>query len=62
MGNIMRQPAGVMAEGLWLIELLPTLHTKQDLHLADELVGTQTVFLKMFTPLCSKDCTDHKEK
>lgn len=27
----MRQPAGAMAWGLWLIELLPVLHTEQEL-------------------------------
>lgn len=46
MGNIMRQPAGVMAGGLWLIELLPALHTEQDPHLADESAETPTLFLK----------------
>lgn len=40
MGNIMRQPAAVMARGFWLIELLPMLHTEQDMHMADKSVGT----------------------
>ena len=40
MGNIMRQPAGVMARGFWLIELLPVLHTEQELKMAAELGGT----------------------
>lgn len=42
MGNIMRQPAGVMAWGFWLIELLPVLHTEQELKKADESRETQT--------------------
>ena len=41
----MRQPAGVMARGFWLIELLPTLHTEQDLRMADESGGTLAFFL-----------------
>lgn len=40
MGNIMRQPAGVMARGFWLIELLSALHTEQDPRMADESGGT----------------------
>ncbi len=44
MGNIMRQPAAVMAGGFWLIELLPELHTEQDPRMADDLGGTQTFF------------------
>ena len=44
MGNIMRQPAGVMARGFWLIELLPALHTEQDPRMAVESGGTLTFF------------------
>lgn len=40
MGNIMRQPAGVMARGFWLIELLPALHTEQDPRMEDKSGGT----------------------
>lgn len=40
MGNIMRQPAGVMARGCWLIELLPALHTEQDPRMEDKSGGT----------------------
>lgn len=40
MGNIMRQPAGVMARGFWLIELLPALHTEQDPRKEDKSGGT----------------------
>lgn len=45
MGNIMRQPAAVMARGFWLIELLPVLHTEQDVRTADESGGTLASFL-----------------
>lgn len=48
MGNIMRQPAGVMARGFWLIELLPALHTEQDLRMADESGGTLAFLLLFF--------------
>lgn len=44
----MRQPAGVMARGFWLIELLPALHTEQDLRMADESVGTLAFLLFFF--------------
>lgn len=47
MGNIMRQPAGVMARGFWLIELLPVLHTEQDLRTADESGGTLAFIKKI---------------
>lgn len=36
----MRQPAGVMARGFWLIELLPALHTEQDPRMEDKSGGT----------------------
>lgn len=48
MGNIMRQPAAVMARGFWLIELLPVLHTEQDLRMAEKSVGTVAAFLEAF--------------
>lgn len=44
MGNIMRQPAAVMARGFWLIELLPALHTEQDPRMVDKLGGTLGFF------------------
>lgn len=48
MGNIMRQPAGVMARGLWLIELLPALHTEQDPKTADKSGGILFFFFLLF--------------
>lgn len=48
MGNIMRQPAGVMAGGCWLIELLPALHTEQNRRTAGGPAATPARLSKTF--------------
>lgn len=62
MGNIMRQPAGVMARGFWLIELLPVLHTEQDPRMADKLGGTLAFFEDISSLLVSVLLDEERKK
>lgn len=50
-GNIMRQPAAVMARGFWLIELLPMLHTEQDLRTAEKVCWDTGCFFEDISSL-----------
>lgn len=56
MGNIMRQPAGVMSGGFWLIELLPALHTKQDQRTEDNSAATLFFSLEDISSLSALIC------
>lgn len=47
----MRQPAAVMARGFWLIELLPVLHTEQDLWTAEKVCWDTGCFFEDISSL-----------